>query len=210
MPSVSKSQQKFFSLIRGVQTGKVSPKSVSDKVRKAAKSISSKDASDFASTPLKGLPKKVKESVLSVLKEIIEPMRLENTEPDKQTNPIAKSFTQKGKFDDYIKKFNGIDLLPKELDAVNTYTEVKPIKIDKKEIRYETTDNFNNNKITVIKKLKENVLYVFTAFQKNNKTEGQEDTETSMEDIIISKSNTFKTDIEGGKILIDFLNKLDI
>lgn len=59
MPAVSKQQQKFFGLVRGVQEGKIKPKHVSARVRKAANTMTTKQAHDFAVTPRKGLPKKV-------------------------------------------------------------------------------------------------------------------------------------------------------
>jgi hypothetical protein len=57
MPSKSKSQQRFFGLVRKCQkTGKC----LSPKIKKVADNISKKDARDFAKTKHKGLPKKVK------------------------------------------------------------------------------------------------------------------------------------------------------
>lgn len=57
MPSKSKSQQRFFGLVRKCQkTGEC----LSPKIKKVADNISDKDAKDFAKTKHKGLPKKVK------------------------------------------------------------------------------------------------------------------------------------------------------
>ena len=64
MPAKSKSQQKFMGMVHALQKGEIKPSDVSDKVKKAADSMSDKDAEDFASTKHKGLPKKVKESFL--------------------------------------------------------------------------------------------------------------------------------------------------
>lgn len=56
MPSKSKSQQKFFALVRKCQkTGKCD----SPEIKKTAKSIKYKDAEEFASTKHEGLPGKV-------------------------------------------------------------------------------------------------------------------------------------------------------
>lgn len=52
--SVSKSQQKFFGMVRAVQKGDM--KAPSPEVAKAAKSMKKKDVKDFASTKHKGLP----------------------------------------------------------------------------------------------------------------------------------------------------------
>jgi hypothetical protein len=55
MPSTSKQQQRFFGLVKAIQEGKATG---SSKAREAASSMSSKDVTDFASTPRKGLPEK--------------------------------------------------------------------------------------------------------------------------------------------------------
>lgn len=48
MPSVSKKQQNFFRLVKAVKVGKVKKKDVDKSVRKAAKSMTKKEISDFA------------------------------------------------------------------------------------------------------------------------------------------------------------------
>ncbi len=63
MPSVSKNQQKFMGIVHAMQIGKIKPKGNAGKV---AKTISKSDAKDFASTPTKGLPKKVKKESVEV------------------------------------------------------------------------------------------------------------------------------------------------
>ncbi len=65
MPAKSKAQQRFMGMVHGLQKGTVKPSKVSDKVKKVAKDMEKKDAEDFASTKHKGLPKKVKEALLS-------------------------------------------------------------------------------------------------------------------------------------------------
>ena len=52
-------------MVHGLQKGTIKPSDVSTKVKKAADSMSDKDAEDYASTKHKGLPKKVKEAFLS-------------------------------------------------------------------------------------------------------------------------------------------------
>lgn len=56
MPAVSRSQQRFFGMVRAAQKGK---KGMPASVQRAAKSISAGDAHDFAVTKHKGLPEKV-------------------------------------------------------------------------------------------------------------------------------------------------------
>lgn len=60
MPSKSKSQQRFMGMVHACQkTGKCA----SPAVKKAAGSMTDKDAEDFAKTKHKGLPEKVSESL---------------------------------------------------------------------------------------------------------------------------------------------------
>lgn len=70
MPAKSKAQQRFFALVRSYQDGE--SKKVSPAIKKVAKSISKKDADDFASTKHKGLPKKVRQEIIEILQEHIQ------------------------------------------------------------------------------------------------------------------------------------------
>jgi len=168
MPAHSKKQKQFFQMVRAVQTGNVSPSKVGPAVRKVAKSISVKDAGDFAKSVAE---LKVKKAILSILKDSREPMYLEEGE----TNVIVKEFNVEGKFEEYVKRFLGQRLSEKELEAVNTFQKVKPTKIESTQIRYETTDAFKNSNTTIIKKLKEGIDFVFVAFTKFSKAEKPED-----------------------------------
>lgn len=60
MPARSVSQQRLFGMVRAAQKGKL--KNPSPQVASIAKSISKKDAKDFAATKHTGLPKKVKKA----------------------------------------------------------------------------------------------------------------------------------------------------
>lgn len=62
MPSKSKSQQRFFGLVRAYQKGDVKPGDVGKSVKDAAKSMTKKDVEDFAATKHKGLPNHVKKN----------------------------------------------------------------------------------------------------------------------------------------------------
>lgn len=59
MPATSQAQQKFMNLVQAVKKGEVPAAKVTSNVRQAAKDMSAADVDDFASTKLKGLPKKV-------------------------------------------------------------------------------------------------------------------------------------------------------
>jgi hypothetical protein len=61
--AVSKQQQKFMGMVHAMQKGE-KIKGASPGLKKAAKTMSKKDAKDFASTKHKGLPKKVNEDVM--------------------------------------------------------------------------------------------------------------------------------------------------
>jgi len=58
MPAKSKSQQRLFGMVHAYQKGEL--KNPSSEIKSIAKSISKKDAEDFAETKHKGLPNKVK------------------------------------------------------------------------------------------------------------------------------------------------------
>ena len=69
MPAQSKQQQKFMGMVHALKKGDMNPSDASPELKKAADSMSSKDAKDFASTKHKGLPKKVKQEIVKKLKE---------------------------------------------------------------------------------------------------------------------------------------------
>jgi hypothetical protein len=68
MPAVSKAQQRFMGMVHAAQKGDM--ENPSPEVKKAADSMSDKDAKDFASTSHKGLPDK-KDEQIKQLKEKI-------------------------------------------------------------------------------------------------------------------------------------------
>jgi len=69
MPAQSKQQQKFMGIVHAIQKGELDPKDASPKAKQVAKDMKPSDVTDFASTPHKGLPKKVKQEILNRLKE---------------------------------------------------------------------------------------------------------------------------------------------
>ena len=69
MPAKSKKQARLFRLVKGVQSGDISPSKVSDTVKKLAKSMTKKSVGDYAKTKEKGLPTKIKEIVERILNE---------------------------------------------------------------------------------------------------------------------------------------------
>lgn len=61
MPAKSKSQKRFMSMVKAVQSGSLSSSDVSQSVRDAADSMKKKDVEDFVDTDEEGLPDKVEE-----------------------------------------------------------------------------------------------------------------------------------------------------
>ena len=70
MPAQSKSQQRFFGVVKAMQKGDIPKKG---KAGKIAKSMSKDDVDDFASTKHKGKPEKVKreQRVKNLIKKIV-------------------------------------------------------------------------------------------------------------------------------------------
>ena len=174
MPEKYKKQHKFFELVKSVQEGTISPARVPKEVRKVARSISSKDSEKFLK---EDGDLKLKKAVLSTIKDCREPMYLdEYTEDNKsEMNAITKEFNVEGKFEEYVERYLGQNLSEKEMEAVNTFQDIKPTKIESNQIRYETTDEFKNNTTTIIKKLMEGSDFVYVAFTKYGKVEKPQD-----------------------------------
>ena len=84
MPSSSKSQQRFFGVVKAMQKGDIPKKG---KAGKTAKKMTKKDVDDFASTKHKGLPKKVKREMK--VRELIRKLVREiMTEDSKAVNKV--------------------------------------------------------------------------------------------------------------------------
>lgn len=69
MPAKSKQQQKFFGVVKAMQSGDIPKKGGAGK---AAKSMSKKEVDKYASTKHKGLPKKVKQEDIDMKKTQLE------------------------------------------------------------------------------------------------------------------------------------------
>jgi len=64
MPSVSKKQQRAMGMAYAAKDGKIDPSKLKGSPKELYDSMSKKDLKDFAETKHKGLPEKVKESML--------------------------------------------------------------------------------------------------------------------------------------------------
>ncbi len=58
MPAKSKKQQNFMAVVKRYKKGELSPKSVGEKVRKAAMGMNMKQVDEFAETATGDLPKR--------------------------------------------------------------------------------------------------------------------------------------------------------
>ena len=65
MPAKSKQQQKFFGVVKAMQSGDIPKKGEAGKV---AKDMSKKEVDKYAGTKHKGLPKKVKREIIEKIK----------------------------------------------------------------------------------------------------------------------------------------------
>lgn len=201
-------------LVHGVQKGKISPGQVGKKVTTAANTMEPSDVEDFLMQEcgLQECGVNVKRRILKGLRELQEPMRLEEEEPE-LPNVIASSKTLHGDFDQTLKMYRGFELTPKENQAIQNFTEVRPSEHSKFLVRYSKSDEFTNNSTIVVKKLKEpDGKFTYTAFVKvrggeEPSPEGQPDqpeTEQSGDEIKLIKSIPID-DKEGSEILTNFL-----
>lgn len=97
MPAVSKQQQKFMGLVYALKKGDIKPSDVSQDVRDAAKSMTTKQSKDFASTEHKGLPTKKESKFEEAMERLIKKVDEDWSEKYKRSidcnNP--KGFSQK-------------------------------------------------------------------------------------------------------------------
>ena len=102
MPAQSKSQQRFFGVVKAMQKGDIPKKG---KAGKIAKSMSKDDVDDFASTKHKGKPEKVKRE--QRVRELIKKMVREELDERMKTGPLTpKQSKEAGSMKNYLKKNN--------------------------------------------------------------------------------------------------------
>jgi hypothetical protein len=224
MPSSSEKQRRFFQAVKGAKQNPNAPAHL----RKVANSMTDTDIDAFASSVAEGKDLQLKKTVLSILKDIQEPMYLQEDDTETNINPIAKTIPSiKRNFEQYVAEHLGHPLGTKEKEALNTFQDTKPTKVSREEIRYETTDEFQQSTTTVIKKMRSGTDFVFTAFIKHSKPETPDEKEAppeagaetgptptakeaGVDEIIVTNSIPFKDEIKGGSILAEFLKKLDL
>jgi len=151
-----------------------------------------------------------------------------NSTPERKV--VAKTFDTQADFDSYVNQRRGIQITPKERQAIIGYKQALPTQEDPFFVKFETTDAFGLNSTTIIKKLKEGPRFCWTAFSKHESAEEEakpaepgmnevapsqpsnpQDSEVTVDDPIrITKTTTFANDTDGANVLGDFLRKLDI
>ncbi len=203
MASLNKNNSRYFKMAKAVYEGKVV-------LQKQDLKTFIKCIKELTDPRFRGMA----DPITDTRNDPIDPHYLgeEGQDIDVEKNPVAKTFQQKGNFDQYVDKFSGLEFKPMETESITNYSNSKPTKMDKFSIRYETSDGFNNNTVTVIKKLREGNDLVFTVFQNNLSQNNQaaDSAATEENDITVNKSTSFRDEIEGGKILADMLAKLEI
>jgi hypothetical protein len=124
MPSQSKSQQRFFGVVKAMQKGDIPKKGRAGKV---AKSMTKKDVDDFASTKHKGKPEKVKQEtkvrnlIRKMVREILDEMREggPGSGPQGEDNPFDREPSD-DELKDIEKEFEGVNKenLSKKIDSI--------------------------------------------------------------------------------------------
>lgn len=213
MASVSDKQRKFMWIVHGVQKGKISPSSVGNKIRKASNSMRPDDVKEFLMQEcgFKQCETETKRRILKGLKEIQEPMRLEEENPS-SPNVIASSQTLHGDFDQTLKMYRGFQFTPKENQAIQSFTDAKPSDHNNFSVKYSKSDDFTHNSTIVIKKLRDpSGKFTYTAFLKVRGGEKslsgeqpEQSTNKSGDEIKVVKSIPID-DKEGSEILTNFL-----
>ena len=186
--------------------------------------IKSRDSLDFNG----------KKKLLKILKECKKSLIYEND--DVNLNVISKKFNTQSDFNSYVAQHRGLQILPQEKQAISNYTSAKPVEMNDFMVKYESTDDYSNNNVTIIKKLKEGNQFCWTAFSKNtnsestNKQQGEDNNLQEADDqqqpqqptnqqpetpkidntLEVIKSVPFTDETNGAKIVSEFLLKLDI
>lgn len=176
MPSKSSKQKALFQKVVAVQRGEPSPSSY---VTKVANSIGKEDAKHFANALSEKVDLKTKKAIVAVLKDIREPMYLNEEDEEQDTiDAVATSFHKKEVWSKYIRMYIGQPLAPKEIESLGNFKEKKPTNIARTEIWYNTTGfAAGASRTTVIKKMKDSGQFSFVAFTKQERVESDKEKE---------------------------------
>jgi len=152
MPSKSPEQNRFMHVVYNMQNGKT-PKS--GQAGKAADSMTPEDVKDFLMQEY-GFQKcniESKRRLLKTLKEIQEPMNLQEEEVESSPNPIASAKTFHGDFKKTLGMYRGYELTPKENQAIQNFDDAEPTVHNKFKVGYNKSDDYGNTSLIMVKKL---------------------------------------------------------
>lgn len=151
----------------------------------------------------------------------LEPMYLEGDKGE--TEVIVSNVPQNGDIDNNnIVRIDGVvqkamPLHPLEKQSIANYTEIRPAPgkaTNPHAIRYDTTDDFGhqNNTTTIIQKMQNGSEFNFVAFQRviNAGGEDQEPESPTGNKLKVITTRTFTQPDEGGDVLSDLLQKLEL
>jgi len=158
MPSKSKAQQKFMGMVHALKKGDIKPSDVSQSVKDAAKSMSKKDAKDFASTKHKNLPRKVKQEILNKLKEYASKMGTNTLGGDDYTT------SRKGG----LRDFDGYDNVDYNKDMPmdeGMFSTIDQIRQDSKDVRDFVKKVFSDRDFKDMKNDKDFVKYLKSIYE---------------------------------------------
>ena len=170
MPASSKQQQKFMGMVHALKKGDIKPSDVSQSVKDAAKSMSKKDAKDFASTPHKGLPKKVKQEILKKLKEYANKMA-----GNKHGGSGSYGYApQKGLRDDdgYDNVDYNRDMPRDESVFEGMFSTLDQIRQDSKNVRDFVKNVFSDRDFAKMKNDKEFIKYLKSIYEGVDESKG--------------------------------------
>jgi hypothetical protein len=158
MPSQSKQQQKFMGMVHALKKGDIKPSDVSQSVKDAAKSMSKKDAKDFASTKHKNLPRKVKQEILDKLKEYASKMGTNTLGGDDYTT------SRKGG----LRDFDGYDNVDYNKDMPmdeGMFSVIDQIRQDSKNVRDFVKNVFKDKEFKKMSNDKEFIKYLKSIYE---------------------------------------------
>lgn len=101
-----------------------------------------------------------------------------------EANVVAQTYDTEADFNSYVRVRRGIEITPKEAEAIANFRQIRPTRQDKFSVEFKTTDAFGDNNTTVIKKLLQDNKFTWVAFSKHeNATEkGKPDSEKAGEE----------------------------
>ena len=237
MPSKSKSQQRFFGVVKSMQKGDIPKKG---EAGKAAKTMTKKDVDDFASTKHKGKPEKVKQEtkVRSLIRKMVREIIAEIEEggpgsgphSDDEENPFDREPSD-AEMADIEKEFEGVKegIGSLQLKTFKVFIKgfKKPFRVaalDTKDAKRVAHEMMRNNTVKITKIVKEDFAGSYPKgmrkkFDSNRRKQsevlgykltGTDDVKTEIDDATIKEGKLNEVDFSKIKLpsqVNRFLNK---